>query len=118
MKTKCINTDEFIVIGYEPGGSYGGLGSLLLATARNGNLVYVGGVGTGFNGRSAPALKTRLDELTTAKPAIAGLRNKQAVWTKPEIVVEIEFRGWTEDGQLRHPSFQRVRDDRSAREFL
>jgi bifunctional non-homologous end joining protein LigD len=118
VKTKCITTDEFIVIGYEPGGSYGGLGSLLLATARNGKLVYVGGVGTGFNGRSAPALKALLDELTTAKPAIAGLRNKQAVWTKPEIVVEIEFRGWTEDGQLRHPSFQRVRDDRSAAEFL
>jgi ATP-dependent DNA ligase len=36
----------------------------------------VGGVGTGFNARSAPALKTRLDELTTGKPAIAGLRNK------------------------------------------
>jgi bifunctional non-homologous end joining protein LigD len=118
VKTKCINTDEFIVIGYEPGGSSGGLGSLLLATAKNGKLVYVGGVGTGFNGRSAPALKAMLDELTTAKPAIAGLRNKQAVWTKPEIVVEIEFRGWTEDGQLRHPSFQRVRADRSVSEFL
>jgi bifunctional non-homologous end joining protein LigD len=118
VKTKCISSDEFIVIGYEPGGSYGGLGSLLLATAKNGKLVYVGGVGTGFNGRSAPALKALLDELTTAKPAIAGLKNKQAVWTKPEIVVEIEFPGWTEDGQLRHPSFQRVRDDRSAAEFL
>lgn len=59
-----------------------------------------------------------LDELTTAKPAIAGLRNKQAVWTKPEIVVEVGFRGWTEDGQLRHPSFLRVRDDRSPNEIL
>lgn len=59
-----------------------------------------------------------LDELTTAKPAIPGVRNKQAVWTKPEVIVEIEFRGWTEDGQLRHPSFQRVADDRSASEFL
>ncbi len=78
VKTKCISSDEFIVIGYEPGGS-GGLGSLLLATAKNGKLVYVGGVGTGFNGRSAPPLKARLDELATSKPATPGLRNKQAI---------------------------------------
>ena len=71
----------------------------------------------GFNSRTAPPLKARLDELTTGKPSIPDLRNKQALWTKPKIVVEIEFRGWTEDGQLRHPSFQRVRDDRSATEF-
>lgn len=118
MKTKCISSDEFIVIGYEPGGSYGGLGSLLLANAKNGQLVYVGGVGTGFNSRTAPPLKARLDELNTAKPAIPGLWNKQAIWTNPEVVVEVEFRGWTEDGKLRHPSFQRARDDRSVTEFL
>ena len=118
VKTKCISSDEFIVIGYEPGGSYDGLGSLLLATAKNGKLIYVGGVGTGFNSRTAPPVQARLDELTTAQPAIPGLRNKQAVWTKPEVVVEIEFRGWTEDGLLRQPSFQRIRDDRSASAFL
>ncbi|GLS30786.1 ATP dependent DNA ligase C terminal region [Mesorhizobium albiziae] len=53
VKAKCIKSDEFIVIGYEPGGSYGGLGSLLLAAAEDGKLAYIGGVGTGFNSESA-----------------------------------------------------------------
>jgi bifunctional non-homologous end joining protein LigD len=118
VKAKCIKSDEFVVIGYEPGGSYGGLGSLLLATAEDGKLTYVGGVGTGFNSRSAPPLKAKLDTIKTGSSLIPRLRNKNAVWTRPEIVVEVEFRGWTEDGQLRHPSFKRVRDDRSAEEFF
>ncbi|GLS29978.1 bifunctional non-homologous end joining protein LigD [Mesorhizobium albiziae] len=118
VKAKCIKSDEFIVIGYEPGGSYGGLGSLLLATGQDGKLAYVGGVGTGFNSRSAPPLKAKLDTIQTGSSPIPRLRNKNAVWTRPEIVVEVEFRGWTEDGQLRHPSFKRVRDDRSAGELF
>ena len=61
VKAKCTKSDEFIVIGYEPGGSYGGLVSLFLATAEDEKLTYVGGVGTGFNSRSAPPLKALLD---------------------------------------------------------
>ena len=70
VKAKCIKSDEFIVIGYEPGGSYGGLGSLLLATAEDGKLTYVGGVGTGFNSQSAPPLKAKLDTIQTGASPI------------------------------------------------
>jgi bifunctional non-homologous end joining protein LigD len=118
VKTKCIQSDEFIVIGYEPGNSYGGLGSLLLATAEDGKLVFAGGVGTGFNSTTGPAVKRMLDEIRTANSSVVGLKVKGAVWVRPEVIVEVEYRGITEDGQLRHPSFQRIRDDRSANEFL
>jgi bifunctional non-homologous end joining protein LigD len=118
VKAKCIQTDEFIVIGYEPGGSYGGLGSLLLANAEDGKLTYAGGVGTGFNSTSGPAVKRLLDAIVADKPPVPGLRIKGAVvWVEPEVVVEIEYRGWTGDRQLRHPSFQRVREDRSVDEI-
>ncbi|GLS30757.1 ATP dependent DNA ligase domain-containing protein [Mesorhizobium albiziae] len=113
VKAKCIKSDEFVVIGYEPGGSYGGLGSLLLATAEDGKLAYIGGVGTGFNSESALPLKAKLDAIQTGSSPIPGLKNKNAVWTRPAIIVEVKFRGWTEDDQLRHPSFKRVREDRS-----
>jgi ATP-dependent DNA ligase len=53
-----------------------------------------GAVGTGFNARTGVEAK---------KPPIAGLKVKGAVWTRPEIVVDVEYRGWTEDHQLRHP---------------
>ncbi|RWA98362.1 MAG: hypothetical protein EOQ33_27640 [Mesorhizobium sp.] len=47
-----------------------------------------------------------------------GLKVKGAIWTRPEIVVDVEYRGWTEDHQLRHPSFKGIREDRSVDEFL
>ncbi|RWG50504.1 MAG: ATP-dependent DNA ligase [Mesorhizobium sp.] len=118
VKTKCVLSDEFIVIGYEPGNSYGGLGSVLLANVEDGNLVFAGGVGTGFNARTGPEVKRRLDAIQMDKPPIPGLKLKGAVWTRPEIVIDIEYRGWTEDHQLRHPSFKGIREDRSVDEFL
>jgi bifunctional non-homologous end joining protein LigD len=40
------------------------------------------------------------------------------VWVKPDLVVEVEYRGWTSDGQLRHASFQGLREDKDAREVV
>ncbi|RWK68309.1 non-homologous end-joining DNA ligase [Mesorhizobium sp.] len=118
VKTKCVLSDEFIVIGYEPGNSYGGLGSILLANVEDGNLVFAGGVGTGFNARTGADMMRRLKAAEAEKSPIPGLKLKGAVWTRPEIVVEVEYRGWTEDHQLRHPSFKGIRSDRSVDEFL
>ncbi|RWM38725.1 non-homologous end-joining DNA ligase [Mesorhizobium sp.] len=118
VKTKCVLSDEFIVIGYEPGNSYGGLGSVLLANVEEGNLVFAGGVGTGFNARTGADMMRRLKAAEAEKSRIPGLKVKGAVWTRPEIVVDVEYRGWTEDHQLRHPSFKGIREDRSVDEFL
>ena len=52
---------------------------------------------------SARDLKQRLDPLAIDKPPIAGLKGKGVVWTRPEIRVEVEYRGRTTDGSLRHP---------------
>lgn len=40
-----------------------------------------------------------------------------AVWTRPELVLEIEYRGWAEDRVLRHPSFKAIREDLTPQEF-
>ncbi|RWX62332.1 hypothetical protein EN780_26935 [Mesorhizobium sp. M4B.F.Ca.ET.089.01.1.1] len=118
VKTKCVLSDEFIVIGYEPGNSYGGLGSILLANVEEGRLVFAGGVGTGFNARTGTDMMRRLKAAEAEKSSIPSLKVKGAIWTRPEIVVDVEYRGWTEDHQLRHPSFKGIRDDRSVDEFL
>jgi bifunctional non-homologous end joining protein LigD len=36
------------------------------------------------------------------------------VWVEPALVVEVAFTEWTQDGRLRHPSFQGLREDKSA----
>jgi bifunctional non-homologous end joining protein LigD len=43
---------------------------------------------------------------------------RDARFVKPELVAEIEFREWTRDGSLRHPSYNGLRKDENAREVV
>jgi bifunctional non-homologous end joining protein LigD len=97
--------------GSEDRGQGQGLGSIRLAEEREGGLHPVGGVGTGFNVSSAREMKRQLDRLIVSKPPISGLKGKGVVWTKPKIRVEVQFRGRTSDGHLRHPSFKGMCED-------
>jgi bifunctional non-homologous end joining protein LigD len=46
LKVKCIQSDGFVIIGYESSADgFGGVGRLLLAARKGDGLVYVGGVG-------------------------------------------------------------------------
>ncbi|MDC9808410.1 non-homologous end-joining DNA ligase [Rhizobium binxianense] len=111
LKIKYIQSDGFAIIGYEKStSSFGGIGRLLLAARKGGKLVYVGGVGTGFNERSAAELREQMDKLMIGKPAVDTGRKRNAVFVRPELVAEIEYRAWTHDGKLRHASYKGLRD--------
>lgn len=111
LKIKCIQSDGFAIIGYEKSmASFGGIGRLLLAARKGGQLVYVGGVGTGFNERSAVELRMQMDKLIIGKPAVDTGRKRNAIFVRPELVAEIEYKAWTHDGKLRHASFKGLRE--------
>ena len=82
-----------------------------IAYYESGTLLSAGGVGSGLTRTSAADLERRLKKFITDKPPVSGLRGKDLVWTKPKIRVEVDCRGWTADGQLRHPTFKAVRED-------
>jgi len=92
LKIKCIQSDGFAIVGYEMStASFGGIGRLLLAARKGGELVYVGGVGTGFNERSAADLRKQMDKLTMAKPAVDSASSCE--W--PEISeISLIFSSW------------------------
>lgn len=110
IKVKCSQREGFLIVGYEPSRSaLGGIGRLLLAARKGEGLVYVGGVGTGFNARTATLLREHLDQITIDLPAV-DVGKRRAIFVAPTIVAEIEFRAWTHDGKLRHSSFKGLRD--------
>ncbi|TBA80347.1 non-homologous end-joining DNA ligase [Rhizobium ruizarguesonis] len=111
LKIKCIQSDGFAIVGYEKStASFGGIGRLLLAARKGDDLVYVGGVGTGFNERSAAELREQMDKLIIGKPAVDTGRKRNTVFIDPKLVADIEYRAWTHDGKLRHASYKGLRE--------
>jgi bifunctional non-homologous end joining protein LigD len=110
LKIKCVQSDSFVVVGYEPSATAGGgIGSLLLAAYQGAAFVYVGSVGTGFKEKEAVELRRMLDTLKTKRAAVA-VDKKGAVFVQPTLIAEIEYRAWIDDGKLRHPSYKGLRE--------
>jgi ATP-dependent DNA ligase len=116
---KCEASQELVIGGFtEPQGSRIGLGSLLLGYYEDGEFVYAGKVGTGFNAKLLRDLRARLDALEVPRPAFTrgiGLP-KSGHWVRPEIVVQVAFIEWTAHGKMRHPRLLGLRVDKAARE--
>ncbi|WDZ81633.1 non-homologous end-joining DNA ligase (plasmid) [Ensifer adhaerens] len=113
IKLKCIQSHAFIVVGYEPStASRAGFGSLLLAAYRNEDLVCVGSVGTGFKERDAMQLRKKMDKLPWRgkQPPVTYSDKRNLVWLQPTLIAEIEYRAWTADEKLRHPSYKGLRE--------
>ena len=112
LKIKCVQSESFVVIGYEPSTAMrGAVASLLLAARRGDELVYVGSVGTGFSDQVARDLKGQLDAMKIAMPAATMIKPpKKLVFARPDLVAEIEYRAWTGDEKLRHASFKGIRE--------
>ncbi|WP_419460501.1 ATP-dependent DNA ligase [Agrobacterium tumefaciens] len=108
LKIKCIQSDSFFIVGYEPStNALGGIGSLLLAAYSCDDLVYVGSVGTGFKEAQANKLRSTLDRLKHKRsPFVYARTRKNVVWAQPTVIAEIGYRGWTHEGKLRHASIQ------------
>ncbi|WP_457578981.1 non-homologous end-joining DNA ligase [Ensifer adhaerens] len=108
LKVKCARRDTFVIVGYERSTLPGAIGRLLLAANNGDGLVYVGGCGTGWSNKESVQLRELLDAIPAARPLVA-LKRKGAVFTEALLVADVEYRAWTQDGKLRHPSFKGVR---------
>jgi bifunctional non-homologous end joining protein LigD len=122
VKTKCIRNQEFVIAGYtDPSGSRKAFGALLLGYYEGDALHYAGRVGTGFTEASLQSLFKLLRRHEQKSPAYSNppiSREARGVhWLKPVLVCEVEFTEWTSDGQLRHPSFKGIREDKAPRKI-
>ena len=136
-KIRAVRTEDFVVVGYtDAKGGRSGFGALHLAQyaeAKDGELVYAGSVGTGFSDdmldEIVESLRT-LEDATAGDPGTSGGKaNRPAFggsvpkgpshhWIRPELVAEVRYKEFTDAGVIRHPSFVRLRDDKSPEECV
>jgi DNA ligase D-like protein (predicted ligase) len=126
LKFKCENNQELVIGGFtDPQGSRTHFGALLLGYYdQRGRLIYAGKVGTGFSDATLASLGGSLSELERNDPAFdqtllprpsdGGPPRRGVHWVEPKLVAQVGFTEWTEAGQLRHPRYQGLRDDKDA----
>jgi bifunctional non-homologous end joining protein LigD len=114
-KIKALRRQDCVIVGWTPGQGQRGatLGSLLLAVSDGRRLHYAGNVGTGFTQAFLADLLPALVEREVAKPQFEGApRLRGARFVRPELVCEVEYLKWTDDGKLRAASFKGLRPDK------
>jgi bifunctional non-homologous end joining protein LigD len=121
LKLKCVWEQEFVIGGYtDPAGSRTDFGALLVGYHEDGRLRYAGKVGTGYSSATLRDLGASLRRLEQATPPFVDVRPvpRGAHWTRPELVAQVGFAEWTNDGRLRQPRFLGLRDDKPPEEVV
>jgi len=124
LKTKCLHRQELVIGGFtDPEGSRQGIGALLVGHYTGSQLIYAGKVGTGYTHAMLLELRKRLTPIERATSPFSpepprAWTGASRHWVAPELVAEVAFGEWTNDGRLRHPSFQGLRFDKPARDVV
>jgi bifunctional non-homologous end joining protein LigD len=131
LKSKCLNREEFIVVGWtEPAGSRSHFGALLLGYyTQDGRLRYAGRAGIGFTDLELKRLASVPKPLAIRKMPLdqpppretrfgSPLELSRVHWVRPEVVVEVTYLTWTEVGLLRAVAYQGQREDKPARQVV
>jgi bifunctional non-homologous end joining protein LigD len=121
LKIKNHMSQELVIGGWLPGqgGRSNTLGSLAVGFYEDGKLRYAGNVGTGFTQQILGELTQKLKEIEQPDSPFEGRQPpKGTKFVEPELVAEVEFRGWTKTRTLRQPSFKGLRVDKDARDVI
>jgi bifunctional non-homologous end joining protein LigD len=111
-KWKITNSADFVICGFTKG-ERDLFGALVLGVYDRGGLVWAGNVGTGFDRKMMEAIHARLVAMATPKSPLPPDKSmpREVTWVRPELVCEVKFTNWTQEGRLRAPVFLGMRPD-------
>jgi bifunctional non-homologous end joining protein LigD len=126
IKIKCPITSRFVIGGWtNPAGSRTHFGALLIGQYEPaGDLRFVSRVGTGFDDAKLREihglLKARARDHSPFRKPLPGeaAPPRAAHFCAPDLVCEVRFGEWTDDGGIRHPSFLKLIADGDPRQCL
>lgn len=132
LKVKNLNEQEFVIGGFTPPrNSRQGFGAILVGHYERGKLVYAGKIGTGFDRELLLGLHKKFSALAVKACPFANLPlehrsrfgqgmtpavMRTVTWIKPNLVAQIRFAEWTQEGLLRQPVFMGLRKDKRPRD--
>jgi bifunctional non-homologous end joining protein LigD len=111
LKIKALKTQDCVILGYTPGEGWreDTFGALAIGAYREGKLIFLGKVGTGFDEETLRELKRTLDGMRAEKP-VEEEPPYPVIWVRPELVCEVRYVEITPDLKLRAPAFLRLKD--------
>jgi len=132
LKIKAQKRHEVIIGGFTQNeGSPKKFSSLLVGLYDKGRLNYIGKVGTGFNDKLQAEMMAKMKKLVAKEPPFKELPDidkpsrfrpnppkATVTWLKPELVAEVSYAELTDEGIMRHPSFEGMREDKKAKDVV
>ena len=121
LKIKTGKRQEVVIVGFTaPQRSRPRFGALVLAVRDNAGWRYVGRVGTGFSHAMLEELYAKMLPLQTRSSPFKGRIKDEAgtTWIKPRLVGEVKFTEWTTAGEMRHPVFLGLREDKKPMDVI
>jgi bifunctional non-homologous end joining protein LigD len=115
LKIKTVAQQEVVIGGFTaPRNSRKHFGAVLVGVYDDGNLVYTGHTGGGFDEKTLASVYKQMKPLIVNSPPFSGKpphTNEKPTWIRPQLVAEVKFAEWTRDGLMRQPVFLGMRDD-------
>jgi bifunctional non-homologous end joining protein LigD len=112
-KISAEKADDFVIVGYtEPKRTPRSFGALLLAQYDDGELVFAGRVGAGFDRQSERALEKLVRSAPRGAAPARAPHDATLNWIESGCVAAVKFKERTAEGLLRQPAFLRLRDDK------
>ncbi|HZO16815.1 MAG TPA: non-homologous end-joining DNA ligase, partial [Polyangiaceae bacterium] len=118
VKIKRQREADFVVAGWEESQKARKLRSLVLATYDGDRLVLRGKVGSGLDDATIDWFLARLAKSETRERIAEGTVTSHGKrhWVRPELVVNVEYAGFSESGVLRFPVYRGLREDLDPRD--